>query len=193
MIQGNNPQQDEQAAGSPNEGEPVFLVVGKLQRPHGVRGEIFLELITDFPERLRRGKTVYAGPQHRPLKIQTSRKIKAGLLVVFEEYKTLEAVGELRNQLVYVRAEDLPILPEGDYYHHQVLGLRVLDDAGRMLGVLSDILETGANDVFVIRPESGPEILLPALESVILDVDLQHGEMRVKVPPGIQNETTKDG
>jgi 16S rRNA processing protein RimM len=111
------------------------------------------------------------------------------LLVAFEGYPGREQVAVLRNQLVQVRADDRPLLPEGEYYHHQLIGLQVLDEAGNILGKLVEILVTGANDVYVVRGPAGEEILLPAIESVILDVNLERGLMKVYLLPGILPET----
>lgn len=183
MTPRKNPIQSE--TGSPPSGEPVFLVVGKLHRQHGVKGEMVMEVMTDFPERLRRGLPVFIGPEHTPHVLSSRRKHNEGLLVAFQGITDREASTVLRNQLIYVRADQLPPLPEGDYYHHQVLGLRVFSETGAYLGIVSEILETGSNDVYVIEPESGPELLLPALESVILSVNLERGEMQVHLLPGL--------
>ena len=184
-VQGDEPQQTEQPAGSPSPGEPVFLVVGKLHRPHGVRGEMIMEIITDFPERLRNGVVVYAGEEYQPLRIRSRREHSRGLLVSFDSHLDPEAAGRLRNQFVYVRADDRPPLAEGEYYHHQLLGLRVVSDEGQFLGRITKILDTTANEVYVVRPDSGPEILLPAIEEVILVIDVDKGEMQVHVLPGL--------
>jgi len=172
-------------AGSPVTGEPAFLVVGKLLHPHGLRGEILMEVVTDFPERLQPGITIYVGETHRPLQIRSRRWHRDSLLLAFESFKDPEASGELRNQWIFVRAADRPELPEGEYYHHQLLGLRVVSDDGRELGKMAGILETGANDVYVIISPDGSEILLPAIESVVLDVNLERGEMLVHLLPGL--------
>ena len=172
-------------AGSPSTGEPVFLVVGKLRHAHGIKGEVLMDVITDFPERLRTGVTVYAGDQHRPLRIRSRRRHDPGLLLSFDGYDSPEAAAELRNQLVFVSAHDRPPLPEGEYYHHQIIGLTVVSDDGRTLGRVQEIINTSANDVYVIRPESGPEILIPAIESVILNVDLAGGILQVHLLPGL--------
>jgi 16S rRNA processing protein RimM len=108
------------------------------------------------------------------------------LLIAFQGYEDREAVGELRNQLVMVRADDRPPLEEGEYYHHQILGLRVFNEDGQFLGQVVEILETGANDVLVIRPEQGAELLLPMLESTVLSVNLESGELQVHLLPGLQ-------
>jgi 16S rRNA processing protein RimM len=177
--------QSEQPAGSPSTGEPVFLVIGKLRRPHGVKGEIMMDILTDFPERVSAGLTVYIGSDHNPLRIKSSRVHQNAFLVSFREYHSPEEVGELRNQMVYVPAEDRPPLPDGEFYHHQILGLRVVSESGEVLGKVIEILETGANDVYVVQPEQGPEILLPVIDPVILGVDLASGEIRVHVLPGL--------
>ena len=185
MAGARNPRANEHSAGSPPGGEPAFLVVGKLRHPHGVRGEILLEVLTDFPERLQPGVTVLVGEEHQPLRLRSRRVHNKGLLVGFDGYNVPETVGALRNALVYVNTADRPPLPEGEYYHHQLLGLRVVDDEGHELGRLIEILTTKANDIYMVRGESGPDILLPAIESVILDIDLQNGLMQVHLLPGL--------
>lgn len=179
------PELSEQTAGSPGSGEPVFLVVGKLRRPHGVRGELVMEVITGFPERLRSGVTVYVGDHHKVERIRSCRSNGATLLVAFDSYRDPETSGTLRNQYVYVRADDRPPLPEGEYYHHQLLGLQVVSDEGRVLGKLVEILDTGANDVYIVRPERGTDILLPAIGSIIKAVDLVDKRITVHLLPGL--------
>lgn len=175
----------DQPAGSPSTGEPVFLAVGRLRRPHGLRGDMAMDVLTDFPERLQVGVTVYVGDAHQPLRIRRRRGHAAALILAFEGYTDSDQAGELRSQMVFVRADDRPPLPDGEYYHHQLLGMRVSSDEGQELGTLAQILETGANDVYIIRPETGPEILLPAIEGVILEISLASREMRVHLLPGI--------
>ena len=172
-------------AGSPQKGEPVFLAVGKLRRPHGVHGEIIMDVLTDFPERLQRGMTLYVGPDHQPLLLRSYRPHAAALLVAFEGYDTPEQAGELRNRLAFVPVADRPPLPEGEYYHHQLIGLKVVSEQDELLGKVAEILETGANDVYVVRSEAGVEILIPAVDEFILNIDLERGEMRVHVVPGL--------
>jgi len=175
-------------AGSPQKGEPVFLAVGKLRRPHGLRGEIIMDVLTDFPERLHRGITLFVGPEHQPLRLRSHRWHGAALLVTFEGYDTSEQAGELRNHLAYVTAADRPQLPEGEYYHHQLIGMKVVSEQGEVLGKVTEILATGANDVYVVRPEIGVEILIPAIDEFVLAVDLEHHELRVRLAPGLLPE-----
>lgn len=185
MSQAEETSRSKRPAGSPPTGEPVFLVVGKLRRPHGLGGEMLMDVLTDFPERLKPKLTVYAGDNHSPLRIRSCRWHRQAMLIAFDAYRDPETAGELRNCLIYVRSDTLPPLEEGEYYHHQLLGLRVLSDEGQSLGVVAEILETGANDVYVVRSETGPEILMPNIDSVVLEIDLERGKMLVHLLPGL--------
>ena len=185
---GTKPAQSEQSTGSSDTGEPEFLVVGKLRRPHGVRGEMQMDVLTDFPERLKPGVTVYLGDEHQPHVMRSVRGHDRALLVAFDGFQTPESAGELRNTLVYVQLIDRPALPEGEYYHHQLLDLPVFREEGEYLGVLAEILVTGANDVYVVETENGSEILLPAIEEVIREVDLERKQIRVHLLPGLLPE-----
>jgi 16S rRNA processing protein RimM len=168
--------------GSPTPGEPVFVVVGQLRKPHGVQGEILMELSTNFPQRLKIGTTLFLGPSYEPFKIAARRMSDKGLLLKFDGFGDCDQVAVLTNKTVYVPADTLPPLPEGEYYHHQLLGLLVFNETGTLLGKIVEIIETRANDVYVVQPEEGSELLLPALKDVILGVDLNTGRMLVRPP-----------
>lgn len=173
---------EQEKTGSLPLGEPVFLVIGLLKRSHGLKGDVVMDIYTDFPERLSPGKTVFIGSEHRPLKIRNIRPSNKEVLIGFEGYQNPESTADLRNQLVYVAMTDVPTLPEGEYYHHQLMGLRVVDKAGQTIGILHEILETGANDVYVVITDEGNEILIPAVDEFILEISLERGEMRVSPP-----------
>ena len=160
----------------------MYLAVGLLRKPHGVMGEISMQVLTDFPERLGKGKVILVGEDPRPLKIEAVRWHGNSLLLKFAEFSDCDEVGVLRNLMVYVSAKELPALPEGGYYYHQLIGLAVVDEAGQTLGELAEILETRANDVYVVKDEDGKELLLPVTDEVILRVDLAAGEMVVRPP-----------
>jgi 16S rRNA processing protein RimM len=87
-----------------------------------------------------------------------------------------------------VPTADRPPLPEGEYYHHQLIGLKVVNEQGDVLGKVKEILATGANDVYIVRPEIGKEILIPAVDEFILAVNLERGELRVRLAPGLLPE-----
>ena len=171
-------------SGSPA-GEPVYLVIGYLRRPHGIHGEIIMDLHTDFPDRIKSGRQIFIGDKHRPETFGGVREHGDGVLVKFRGIETPEDVGRFRNQWVYVKASEVPPLPEGKYYQYEIIGLNVIDDSGNPLGKLEEILETGANDVYIVRDESGKEILLPAIPSVILDLDMGRRILKVHLLEGL--------
>ena len=180
------------ASGSPD-GEPVYLAVGFLRRAHGLRGEIILDLHTDFPERLRSGRKLLIGEERKPMTLEGARPHAKGMLVKFIGIDTPEEAGQLRNQWVYVIATDVPSLPEGKLYQHELFGFEVVDDNGNSLGELVEIIETGANDVYVVKNQSGKEILLPAIPSVILGLDPARRSMRVHLIEGLIDDQGSGG
>jgi 16S rRNA processing protein RimM len=171
--------------GSPTSGEPVYLAVGKIRRPHGLQGDLLMEVYTDFPERLTPGTRLYVGERHEPLKVARVRGHNDGLVIGFRGVNSSEAAGKYRNMLVSVLAQDRPPLPSGEYYHHQLVGLRVETDVGETLGTLTEVLITGANDVYVVDDGAGHELLLPAIDSVVLGVDLDHDVIKVHLIAGL--------
>lgn len=177
--------QENPAGSSQTGGEPVFLLVGKLRRPHGLGGQIVMEVWTDFPERLERGRTVFVGAEYSPMILSSVRTHAPSLLVSFEGIDNPEQAGLLRNQWVYIRSDQVLPLAEGEFYHHQIVGLQVISDAGINLGVVTNVLETGANDVLVVHPEQGQDVLLPYTDEVIVGIDLEGGIINIRLLPGL--------
>jgi len=174
---------DQKNTGSPI-GEPLYLSVGFLRRPHGLKGEIIMDLHTDFPERMIEGRELFVGEKHRPMILANARPHQSGMLVKFKGIGTPEDAALYRNQWIYVRADAVP-LPEGQHYKYELLGLMVVDENDNQLGELVEILETGANDVYVIRDDSEKEILIPNIPSVVLDLDIRARLMRVHLLEGL--------
>jgi 16S rRNA processing protein RimM len=172
------------SSGSPT-GEPVHLAIGFIRRPHGVQGEMIMDVHTDFPERIKSGRKVLVGEKHQPLTFDTVRPHGNGLLVSFRGVDTPEDAGRFRNHWVYVKVTDVPPLPEGQHYQYELVGLDVADENGNLLGKLTEIIETGANDVYVVRDETGKEILLPAIPSVILNRDMDRRLLTVHLLDGL--------
>jgi 16S rRNA processing protein RimM len=175
-------------AGPPTAGGPAYLAVGKVRRPHGVHGEMVVEIYTDFPERIKSGMTLYLGSTHTRLTISSQRSHNEGMLLGFEGITTPEKAGMLRNQILSISAADAHELQHGEYFFHELVGLNVLDESDKPLGTLTEIIETGANDVYVVTNGQGGELLLPAITDVILKVDLKARTMKVKVLPGLMEE-----
>ena len=175
---------DAKNTGSPK-GEPLYLSVGFLRRPHGLHGEIIMDLHTDFPDRLRKGRKLFIGEDHKPMSLEQIRPHGKGVLVKLKTIDTPEGAGQFRNQWVYVAMKDLPALPEGQHYQHELLEMNVVDENGNPLGVLTEIIETGANDVYVVKDDSGKELLLPNIPSVILDLDFGRRLVKVHLLEGL--------
>lgn len=164
---------------------PDFLTVGKFRRTHGIRGDLLFTVITDFPERLRPGTSVFVGVDRAEMKISRSKPHNDGIIFGFKGLTNPEDAKKYVGADVFVHAADRPELPEGEYYHHQIIGLKVVDEVLGELGLISEVLETGANDVYVVLNADKKEILVPALKSVLKQVDLSAGIMTVALPEGL--------
>lgn len=174
-----------QDTGSPQIGEPVFLLVGILRRPHGVKGEVLMGIMTDFPERIQPGITLYLNEGAEELTVTSVRHHNKGKLIRIEEYPSREDVENIRNRDVFVRADDRPPLPKGEHYWHELIGMQVVTDDGDFLGVLTNLIETGANNVYVVHNDEGKEILLPVIDEVVLKIDKKKKQMTVHLLEGL--------
>lgn len=166
-----------------------YLAIGRISAAHGIRGEVKVEVLTDFPERYKPGARVYLGvgtedPEARPVRIGAARPHKGALLVKLDRVPDRNAAELLRDQ--YLLIPEAEAMPLGDHenYLHDLIGLQVETADGQHLGTLQEILITKANDVYVVAGPGG-EILLPALRDVILRVDLSARRMTVAVPEGL--------
>lgn len=176
------------AAGSPGNGEPAFLAVGKLRHAHGVHGEMFMEIWTDFPDRLQPGTTLYLESGVEQLCMTKCRKHRDGLLMTFEGYTSPEGVSRFRNQVLFVKTADRPPLAPGEYYHHQLISLNVITDQGSAIGTVAEILGTGASDVLVVRSNVGADVMIPIVDDFIRRIDLERREIIVHLIPGMRVE-----
>ena len=185
-LAGDEGKQTQTLTGSPIESEPDFILVGFVRRPHGVKGELLFSLETDFPERLIKGERFYLGEEHLEVTIRSRRNHTQGLLLTFEEFPDKSSVERLHNVPVYSRVTEMPELPEGKLYQHQLIGLSVLEENGESVGTLTQILATGSNDVYIVRDDGGKEILLPAISDVVRRVDLDEKRIIVRIIPGLR-------
>lgn len=174
----------EQNSGSPK-GESIYLAIGYLRRPHGVQGEIIMDLHTDFPDRIKSGRKVYIGEKYESFTIGSARVHANGLLIKLRGFDSPETAGRFRNQWVYVKSSEVPALPEGQHYKHEMIGLTVMTDDGNKLGILNEVLETGANDVYVVIKENGKEVLLPAIPDVVIELNMDDRVMTVHIIDGL--------
>jgi 16S rRNA processing protein RimM len=157
-----------------------FVAVGRVLAPFGLKGELKVQPLTDNPRRIAPRARLYAGAQK--VTVASVREAQGYTYVTFKGLRDRTSVEPLRHALLQVPESELPLLAEGEYYRYQLIGLRVVDRSGAELGVLEEIIETGVNDVYRVRGESG-DLLLPALDDVIVSVDLAGKKMVVDPPP----------
>lgn len=169
--------------------EPRYLAVGRVQRPHGVRGEVRVEILTGYPERLDRHAAFYLAHPHSPeavrrYPVEQLRLHRNVLLLKLGGCDNRNAAEALRGMLVQVPIEDAVPLEEGEYYLYQVVGVQVETEDGEPLGRVIEVLDTGANDVYVVGGPRG-EVLLPAIKDVVLELDLDARRLVVRLMPGL--------
>jgi 16S rRNA processing protein RimM len=162
------------------------IQVGRVATAHGLKGLVRVAPSTDIPDRCRTlkevmVKTARAARLHRVL---AAKEIARGAwLMRLEGIEDRTQAEALRGAALLVREEDSPRLPEGIYYRHQIIGLRVVTTDGREVGAITDIIETGANDVYVTAAA-----LIPAIPQVVKALDLETGTMLIEPMPGLLPE-----
>ncbi len=165
--------------------KPRYLVIGEVVKPWGYRGDVKVKILTDFPKRLSKIKTVYLGTETRAVQVERARLHSGFALFKFEGYDTEQSVAKFRGQAIQIPIEEAAPLGKGQYYHHQIIGLEAVTSEGEPLGRVEEILETGANDVYLVRRPDGGELLLPAIQDVIQEIDLENGRLVVTLLPGL--------
>lgn len=161
-----------------------YLVIGRVVAPHGVRGEVRVAVETDDPERFAGLETVYVGDAKRELRVVGVRAHQDRMLLLFAGIEDRNAAEALRGQLLYVAVDEVEPLEDGAYYYHEVEGLEVVDEHGARIGILREVLPTGANDVYVVKRPAG-ELLIPAIHGVVLSIEPERGRVVVRIPPGL--------
>lgn len=169
-----------------------FLNVGKIVNTHGIWGEVRVISQTDFPEeRYRKGQRLTLFRENKaPLELTVAghRKHKNFDLLTFEGYPTINDVEPLRDGILKVSKDELSELTENEYYYHEIIGLTVIDEQARELGKIKEILSPGANDVWVVQRKGKKDALIPYIESVVKQIDLDKGEVHIEIPEGLLDD-----
>ncbi len=160
-----------------------FVQVGVVSGAHGRDGRVRVQSDTDNPARFRAGADIWIGG--RAYRIERAGGTGDSLLVKLAGIETMERAAELANQPVMVPASALPSLPDGSYYHYHLIGMQVRTEGGELLGSLTEVINTGANDVYVVT-RGQEEILVPAIADTVKNVDLENGRMTVDLPEGLE-------
>ena len=147
---------------------------------------LLVDAFTEIIHSIRPSNEILLGPQKVPAVVRSFRPHQARFLLSIEGCDDRRAAENYRGQDICLRLDDVEPLPEGVYYHWQILGLTVITEEGEDLGKVDQILETGANDVYLVRDQAGNELLIPAIKSVILLTDLREGQIVVRLMPGLR-------
>ncbi len=168
---------------------PEYLNVGKIVNTHGIRGEVRVQSITGNPdERYKKGsKLVIAMGDGTvtPVKVKSHRVHKNFDLLTFENYPSINDVEQFKMKMLQVDEALLPELDEGEFYESEIVGATVIDEAGETVGKIKEILFLPANDVWVVQRQNKKDLLLPYIDSVILNVDKEKKEIIVHILEGL--------
>ena len=169
------------------EPELRYLAIGRIVRAHGVRGEISVAVLTDFPERFETLEWVYVGNEFeaQPFRLEKHRWHKKNVLLTLAEITSRTQAEQLRGQFIQVPVGEAIPLPDGGYYLYQLIGLQAITATGELLGTIDSVIETGANDVYIIKSDERTELLIPAIADVIKSVDLDKRQIIIELMDGL--------
>ena len=167
-----------------------FFQVGIITATHGINGEVKVFPTTDDPKRFKRLKEVLldTGKERLPLKIESVKFFKQFVILKFMDINNINDVERYRKCSLLVSRENAVRLGRDEYFVADLEGLEVRDEDGMPIGVLKSVMETGANDVYVIELSDGRELLLPAIRQCVLEVDVEAGFIRIHILEGLLDE-----
>ena len=162
------------------------IIVGKILSPHGIKGYLKVEPLSDYPRRFEAGATLWSEVIDAELCVEMVSVQGEILLVLFEGIADRTAAEKFINSYLYINEEDAAELPEGHYYYYQLVGLAVYEQGtGALIGELDEIMPYTANDIYVIKRSGAPDLLLPAVKSVIKNIDIVNHRIEVLIPEGL--------
>ena len=159
-----------------------FITIGQILAPWGVKGKLRVKVITDFPQRFAPSSKIYINRQ--PMTIDSAERHKGKVIIKLNQIDTIEAAQRLRGQPIEIHHSQVYPLPEGQYYHFQLIGLEVWTTRGELLGNITEILTGKSNDNYVVSGAKG-EILIPAIEDVVKSVDLDSRRITIEPIEGL--------
>ena len=177
----------------PEQNKAEWATIGKVVALFGLGGELKVRVLTDIPDRFAKLDAIWIGDSHMRRVIESVRPYKGDtILVKFKDIDDATAAEKLRAADLCIPVSELAKLPSGSYYQHDIIGLRVfiLDDT--LLGTIVDIIETGSNDVYVVKMGDGSQQLIPAIKDVIKQIDLIRRTMHIDPIPGLLDNSGQD-
>lgn len=165
------------------------LKVGKIINTHGLKGEVKVLSSTDFEnERFKKDTSLLITRGNQVIReviVESYRNHKNMILVKFEDINSIEEAEKLKNLQIKVELSDDNSLEENEFYFYEIIGCEVFDESSNLLGVISEILTPGANDVWVIKSNLGKEILIPYIEDVVKKIDVENKRIDIEVMEGL--------
>ncbi len=170
---------------APN-GHDDLLLIGTIGVPFGTRGQVKLHALTSHPEQLQRIKTLFVGDDHAPIGLRRAFQHKPNVLILtLDGFESRSAVDALRGADVFIPENEAAPLEEDEYFLHDLPGLRVETGGGEVVGIVNEVIETGANDVLVVdRPEGG-QVLIPMIHAVVKSLDIPAGRLVIEPMEGL--------
>ena len=167
-----------------------LLEVGKITNTHGLRGEVKVVPWMDAPEDFERLERVYLRTRKEdiPLTVKSVRYQKNNLIVKFAEYDDINDIEQYKNCVLCAERSELGELPEGAYYIVDLIGLAVFTEDGERVGEISDVFNTGANDIYEVKRDGKKPLLLPVIDEVVKEVDINNGKVIVNIMDGLDDE-----
>lgn len=164
-----------------------LLEVGKIVNTHGLRGEVKIVPWTDSPDVFENLDYVLVKSRQGEMKLNIKgiKYQKNNIIVKFSELNRIEEAEPLKNSVVYAPREMLGDLPDGVYYIADLIGLEVYDEEGHIIGTIADVFSTGANDIYEVKREGQKNLLLPVIDDVVLNVDIENKRVTVRIMEGL--------
>lgn len=164
-----------------------LLKVGIITSTHGIRGEVKVFPTTDDIQRFTYLKECImdTGKQKIPMEVEGCKFFKNQAILKFKGYDTINDIEPYKNATLWVTRENAVPLEEGEFYIADIIDAKVYEENGTYLGILTDVMETGANDVYVVQLETGKELLLPAIPQCILDINVEEPKVTVRLMKGM--------
>ncbi|WP_411346078.1 ribosome maturation factor RimM [Paenibacillus sp. WLX1005] len=167
-----------------------WLMVGKIVNTHGIRGELKIYPNTDFPEvRFAPGNKLMMfneeNGNQQQVEIQSSRLQKNMYVVRFKGFGNINEVEQYKGWALRVSKDEAVELEEDEYYFHEIIGCEVVTEEGESLGIIKEILTPGANDVWVVKPAKGKDILIPYIHNVVQEINIEDKKIIVHIMEGL--------
>lgn len=166
-----------------------LLEVGKIVNTHGLRGEVKIITWTDYPEVFEDIDYIYVKKKndYERLDINGIKYQKGNIIVKFRQLQFIDEAEKYKNQVIYCERELLGALPDGVYYIADLIGLKVVTDDGREVGVIADVFNTGSNDIYDIKREGQKNLLLPVIDEVVKNIDIENKQVTVHMMDGLED------